>query len=190
MGTSITYFLRAWVGSREYHEARHQPTRTWSFPLRFWGRLLIAALGLCFFLWQQLAAPPFWSGTFATLLLGLTASQAAGPLCYLLHICTTRFFLTPDYRAALSKGKWYFTRKSALSILLVTVLSVLAASGVLGTRWYVKLVVFLLTVPVAWFFVFIPSLNWAEVRWIGLLQSIRTKRKRPPATRRHATGQP
>jgi hypothetical protein len=190
MGTFITYFLRTWVGSSEYHEARHQPTRTWSFPLRFWGRLLIAVLGLCFFLWQQLTAPPFWSETFATLLLCLTASQAAGPLCYLLYTWTMWFFLTPDYRAALGKGEWYFTRKSALSILLMTMLSVLAASGVLGTRWYVNLVVFLLAAPVAWFFVFIPALNWAGVHWVGFPQTIHTKRKQPSAMQRRATGQP
>lgn len=187
MGTFITYFLRAWVGSSEYHEARHQPSQTWSFPLRFWGRLLIAVLGLCIFLWQQLAAPPNWSETFVTLLLGLTASQAAGPLCYLLFKCTMQFFLTPDYRAALGKGEWYFTRKSALSLLLMTMLSVLAASGVLGTRWYVKPVVFLLTVLVAWFFVFIPALNWAGVHWIGFPKAILTKGKQQPATQKRTT---
>jgi hypothetical protein len=101
-----------------------------------------------------------------------------------------QFFLTSDYRAALGKGKWYFTRKSALSILLMTMLSVLAASGVLGTGWYVKPVVFLLTMPVALFFIIIPALNWAGVHWIGFPRAILTKEKQPSATQRRATGQP
>jgi hypothetical protein len=147
MGIFSLSFLRAWFGSEEYHEARHKRARTWSFPIRFWGRLIIAALGLCFFLWQQITEPSQWWGsdTFATLVLSITALQAAGPFFYLLSKFTLKFFLTEHYREALGAGKVYFTLKSALCILLTTVLSVLVAYGLLGSRWYVKLVAFLLS---------------------------------------------
>ena len=157
MGTFITTFVRAWIGSEEYHEAWYKRSRTWSFPIRFWGRLTIAAAGLCFFLWQQITSSPHgWgSDTFATLVLAITVSQAAGPCFYLLYHWTVRFFLTRHYLEVLAQGRVYFTLKSALCILLMTVLSVLAASGSLGPHWYVKLLVFLLTVPVACFFIFL-----------------------------------
>jgi len=192
MGTFLTYFLRAWIGIREYQEASHIRPQTSTFTLRFWGRLLIAAAGFCFFLWQQIVEPPTWWGsdTFATLLLGITVSQAAGPLFCLLFKCTTKFFLTKHYLEALGKGEFYFTLKSAICIPLMALLSILAAYGFLGTHWYVKLFVFLLTVPAAWFFVFIPALNWAGVRWIGFPKTIVEKGKQKTATKRRATTQP
>lgn len=171
----LTSFLRAWFGGEEYHDAWHKQSRTWSFPLRFWGRLIIASAGLCFFMWQQIIEPSqgWGSDTFAMLVLGLTASQAAGPFVYLLFKGTARFFLTEHYLETLREGRFYVTVKSTLCILLMTFLSVLAVYGVLGTRWYVKLFVFSLTVPVACFWVFLPALNWVGVRWNGFLKEIR-----------------
>ncbi len=179
MGTFFLSFLQAWFGSEEYHEAWHKRARTRSFLIRFWGRLIIAALGLCFFLWQQITEPSQWWGsdTFAILVLGITALQAAGPFFYLLSKFTLKFFLTKHYREALGAGKFYFTLKSALCVLFTTVLSVLTAYGFLGTRWYVKLVAFLLTFPVAWFLVFLPALNWVGVHWFGFPKTT-LKRKR------------
>jgi len=190
MGTFITVFVRTWIGSEEYHEAWYKRSRTWSFPIRFWGRLTIAAAGLCFFLWQQITyAPHGWgSDTFATLVLAITVSQAAGPCFYLLYQGTTRFFLTRHYLEALARGRMYFTLKSALCILLTTVLSVLAASGLLGPHWYVKLFVFLLTVPVACFFVLLPALNWVGVRLIGFPKAVHEQEKQEAAKPGHATG--
>src|SRR6266568_2657828 len=129
MGTFLPSFLQAWIGTREYQEASHLRLHTSTFLLRFWGRLLIATVGLCFFLWQQLVEPPTWWGldTFATLLLGITVSQAAGPLFYLLFKCTTKFFLTKHYLEALGKGELYFTLKSAICIPLMALLSILTA---------------------------------------------------------------
>jgi cation transport ATPase len=170
MMTSLTSFLRAWVGEEEYHDAWHKQAQNRSFPLSFWGRLIIAAAGLCFFMWQQTIEPSHWWGsdTFATLVLVLTASQAAGPFVYLLSKGTTRLFLTKHYLETLREGRFYVTTKSTVGILLMTSLSVLAVYGSLGTRWYMKPLVFVLTVPVAWFWVFLPTLNWAGVRWNGL----------------------
>jgi hypothetical protein len=178
MGTFFFYFLPACFGSEEYHEAWHKRARTWSFPMRFWGRLIIAALGLCFFLWQQITEPAQWWGsdTFATVVLCITTLQAAGPLFYLLFKFTLKFFLTKHYCEALEAGNVYFTLKSALCILLTTIFSVLAAYGFLGTRWYVKLFAFFLTFPVAWFLVIFPVLNWAGVRWVGFPKAILTVR--------------
>jgi hypothetical protein len=51
---------------------------------------------------------------------------------------------------------------------LMTILSILAVSGVLGCRWYIKPLVFLLTVPFACFGVFFPALNLAMGRVRGL----------------------
>jgi len=189
MGTFITTFVRAWIGSEEYHEAWYKRSRTWSFPIRFWGRLTIAAAGLCFFLWQQITYSPHgWgSDTFATLVLAITVSQAAGPYFYLLYQWTVRFFLTRHYLEVLAQGKVYFTLKSALCILLMTVLSVLAASGGLGTRWYMKPFVFLLTVPVACFFVFLPALNWVRVRLIGFPKAVLEQETQEAAKPGHAT---
>jgi hypothetical protein len=188
MDTFITAFIRAWIGSTEYHEAWYKRSRTWSFPIRFWGRLTIAAAGLCFFLWQQITHSPQGSDTFATLVLAITVSQAAGPCFYLLYQWTVRFFLTRHYLEALAWGRMYLTLKSALCILLMTVLSVLAASGGLGTRWYMKLFVFLLTVPVACFFVFLPALNWVGVRLIGFPKAVLEQEKQEAAKPGHATG--
>ena len=167
--TLFTSFLRAWVGGEEYHDAWHNQSRTRSFLLKFWGRLIIAAAGLCFFLWQQLVEPSQWWGsdTSATLLLALTASQAAGPFVYLLSKGTARLFLTKHYLETLREGRFYVTTKSTVGILLMTTLSVLAVYGSLGTRWYMKPLVFVLSVPVAWFWVLLPALNWAGVRWSG-----------------------
>jgi len=189
MRTFLTYFLRAWIGIREYQEFIHAIAQTATFTLRFWGRLLIAAAGVCFFLWQQIVEPPTWLGSdaVATFVLGITVSQAVGPLFCLLYICTKRFFLTQHYLEALGKGEFYFTLKSAISIPLMLLLSILAAYGFLGTHWYVKLFVFLLTVPVAWFFVFMPALNWIGVRWIGFPKTIVENGKQKTVTKRHAT---
>jgi hypothetical protein len=182
MGTFFLHFLPAYFGSEEYHEAWHRRARMWSFPVRFWGRLIIAALGLCFFLWQQITEPRVWWGSdaFATLVLCITALQAGGPLFYLLFKFTLKFFFTKRYHEALGAGNVYFTLRSALCILLATILSVLAAYGFLGTRWYVKPFVFLLTFPVAWFLVILPVLNWAGVRWIGFPKAILTGRNQQP----------
>jgi len=179
MGTFISSFVRAWIGSEEYHEAWHKRSRTWSFPIRFWGRTIIAAAGLCFFLWQQIIHSSLWweSDTFATLVLAVTVSQAAGPCFYLLYQWTVRFFLTRHYLETLAQGRIYFTLKSVLYILLTTVLSVLAAFGLLGTRWYENLFVFLLTVPVACFFVLLPALNWVGVRLIGFPKAVLEQKK-------------
>jgi hypothetical protein len=68
MGTFITTFVRAWIGSEEYHEAWYKRSRTWSFPIRFWGRLTMAAAGLCFFLWQQITSSPHGRGQICLLL--------------------------------------------------------------------------------------------------------------------------
>src|SRR5262249_11483996 len=142
-------------------------------------RLTIAGAGLCFFLWQQITYSPHGWGedTFATLVLAITVSQATGPGFYLLYHWTVRFFLTRHYLEALARGRIYLTLKSVLCILLVTVLSVLAASGLLGHHWYVKLFVFLLTVPVACFFVLLPALNWVGVRLIGFPKAILEQEK-------------
>ena len=190
MGTFITAFVRAWIGSEEYHEAWYKRSRTWSFPIRFWGRLTIAAAGLCFFLWQHITyAPHGWeSDTFAILVLAITVSQAAGPGFYLLYQGTARFFLTRHYLEALARGRMYLTLKSALCILLMTVLSVLAASGSLGPHWYVQLFVFLLTVPVACFFVLLPALNWVGVRLIGFPKAVLEQQKQEAAKPGHASG--
>ena len=189
MGTFITAFVRAWIGSEEYHEAWYKRSRTWSSPIRFWGRLTIAAAGLCFFLWQQItySPHPWGSDMFATLVLAITVSQAAGPCFYLLYQWTVRFFLTRHYLEALARGRMYFTLKSALWILLMTVLSVLAASGALGTHWYVKLFIFLLTVPVTCFFVFLPALNWVGVRLIGFPKAVLEQQKQEAARPGQAT---
>jgi len=164
--TVFISFLRAWFGEEEYQDAWHKRSQTWSFLPSFWGRLLLASAGLCFFLWQQLIEPSQWWGSdpFATLVLALTASQATGPLAYLLFRATKRIFLTEHYLEALSEGTFYVTVTSALCIVLMTILSLFAASGVLGTRWYMKPLAFFLTVPVAWFWVLLPALNWARVK--------------------------
>jgi hypothetical protein len=192
MGTFLRYFLPAWIGIGEYQEVTHARPQTSTLTLRFYGRLFIAAAGFCFFLWQQLVEPPAWwgSNTFAIFLLGLTVSQASGPLFYLLFKCTKKFFLTKHYLETLGKGKFYFTLKSAICIPLMTVLSILAAYGFLGDRWYVKLFVFLLTVPVAWFFVLIPALNWVGIHWIGFPKGFVEKGKLKTAPKRQATTQP
>ena len=187
MGTFITAFVRAWIGSEEYHEAWDKRSRTWSFPIRFWGRLTFAGAGLCFFLWQQITSSPGGSDTFAPLVLASTVSQAAGPCFYLLYHGTARFFLTRHYLEALARGRMYFTLKSALCILLMTVLSVLAASGSLGFHWYVQLFVFLLTVPVACFFVLLPALNWVGVRLIGFPKAVLEQEKQEAAKPGHAS---
>jgi len=192
MGTVFIYFLRAWIGIGEYQEVIHARPQTSTFTLRFWGRLFIAAAGVCFFLWQQVVEPPAWWGsdTFATILLGITVSQASGPLFCLLSKCTQKFFLTKHYLETLGKDEFYFTLKSAICIPLVTVLSLLAVYGFLGDRWYVKLFVFLLTVPIASYFVFIPALNWVAIHWIGFPEGFVEKGKQKTTTKRHATMQP
>jgi hypothetical protein len=166
----FTSFLRAWFGEEEYQKAWHTRSRTWSFLLRFWGRLALASAGLCFFLWQQRVEPSRWWGSdgFGMVVLALTASQAAGPGFYLLFHVTRRVFLTEHYLETLQEGRFYVTMKSALCLVLMTILSILAVSGVLGSRWYIKPLVFLLTVPVACFWVFFPALNRAAGRVRGL----------------------
>jgi hypothetical protein len=189
MGAFITVFVRAWIGSEEYHEAWYKRSRTWSFPIRFWGRLTLAAAGLCFFLWQQItySIHGWGSDTFATLVLAITVSQAAGPGLYLLYQGMARFFLTRHYLETLARGRMYFTLKSALCILLMTVLSVLAASGLLGPHWYVQLFVFLLTVPVACFFVLLPALNWVRVRLVGFPKAVLEQQTQEAARPKHTT---
>jgi hypothetical protein len=166
----FTSFLWAWFGQEEYHEAWHRRSRTWSFPYRFWGRITLASVGLCFFLWQQFIEPTQWWGSdgFGMSVLALTASQAAGPFFYLLCKVTARVFLTEHYLETLKEGRFYASMKSALCILLMLILSILAVDGFLGSRWYMKPLVFLLTVPVACFWIFFPALNWASRRVRGL----------------------
>ncbi len=192
MGKMLTYFFRAWFGVREYQEAAHPRLQTSSFTLRFWGRLLIAAIGVCFFLWQQIVEPPtIWgSNLFATILLFITVSQAMGPLFCFLFIGTRKFFLTRHYLRTLARGEFYFTWKSAICIPLMIALSILAALGFLGPFWYVKLGVFLLTVPVLWFYILMPFLNWIGVRWFGHPKSVAQPGKRKAAPKRHATMHP
>ncbi len=151
--TVLTSLLRAWFGEEEYHDAWHKRSRTRSFSFRFWGRLMVASAGR--------------SDVFATLVLALTASQGAGPLIYLLFQVTERFFLSEHYLETLREGRFYGNVKSALCIVLMTALSILAVYGVLGTRWYIKPLVFFLTIPVAWFWVCLPALNWVGVRVRG-----------------------
>src|SRR6266699_5099706 len=167
--TVLTSLLRAWFGEEEYHDAWHKRSRTRSFSFRFWGRLMVASAGLCFFIWQQFMGPSQWWGSdvFATLVLALTASQGAGPLIYLLFQVTERFFLSEHYLETLREGRFYGNVKSALCIVLMTALSILAVYGVLGTRWYIKPLVFFLTIPVASFWVCLPALNWVGVRVRG-----------------------
>jgi hypothetical protein len=175
MDIVVFYFFRAWLGIEEYQEAQHKRLRTGSFPLRFGGRLLIASIGVGFFLWQQFFGSREWwkSELFAALVLCLALSQAAGPCFYLLFRSTVRFFLTKHYLNMLGEGRFYLTLKSALSLVLVAWLSALAAYGVLGNRWYIKLFVFFLTFPVVWFFLILPALNWVEMRLLGFPKSVR-----------------
>jgi len=166
----FTSFLQAWFGEEEYHEAWHTRSRNWSFLLRFWGRLTLASAGLCFFLWQQFIEPSQWWGSdgFGMFVLVFTASQAAGPFFYLLWKVTEKVFLTEHYLETLKEGRFYVTMKSALCIVLMTILSILAVYGFLGSRWYMKPLVFLLTIPVACFWIIFPALNWASGRVRGL----------------------
>jgi hypothetical protein len=167
--TTFTSFLRVWFGEEEYHDAWHKPSQTWSFSFRFWGRLILSFVGLCFFVWQQLIEPSQWWGSdaFATIVLALTASQAAGPLFYLLYKVTERVFLTKHYLETLREGRFYVSVKSVLCIVLMTALSILARYGFLGIRWYIKPLVFFLTIPVACFWVLLPALNRIGVRVRG-----------------------
>ena len=168
--TTLTSLLRAWFGVEEYLEVWHKQARTWSFAFRFWGRLILSFAGLCFFVWQQIIEPSqgWGSDAFAALVLALTASQALGPLFYLLWKVTKREFLTEHYLETLREGKFYLSVKSAFGIVLMTVLSILAASGLLGVRWYIQPLVFFLTVPVAYFWVLLPAFNWVRARVSGL----------------------
>lgn len=163
-------FLQAWFGENEYHEFWHTRSRNWNFLLRFWGRLTLASVGLCFFLWQQIIEPTQWWGSdrFGMLVLALTASQAVGPFFSLLFKVTEKVFLTAHYLETLKEGSFYVTVKSALGIVLTTILSILAVDGVLGSRWYIMPLVFLLTMPVACFWIVFPALNWAAGRVRGL----------------------
>lgn len=166
----VTSLLQAWFGLEEYHESWHKQSRNWSWLFRFWGRLTLASVGLCFFLWQQFTEPSQWWGSdgFGMVVLVFTASQAAGPFFYLLFKVTKRFFLTEHYLETLTEGRFYVTKKSAVCIVLMTILSILAVYDVLGSRWYIKPLVFLLTVPVAYFWIFIPALNWVAGKVMGL----------------------
>lgn len=158
----VASVLWAWFGVEEYHEVWDKQSRNWSLPFRFWGRFALASVGLCFFLWQQFIEPSQWWGSdgFGMFVLAFTASQAAGPCFYLLFKVTKSFFLTEYYLETLKEGRFYITMKSALCIVLMTILSILAIYGFLGSRWYMKPLVFFLTVPVAYFWIFIPALNW------------------------------
>ncbi len=158
----VTSLLQAWFGVEEYQEVWYQYSRNWSLLFRFWGRLILAAVGLCFFLWQQIVEPSQWWGSdnFAMFVLAFTASQATGPFFYLLIKITKRIFLTKHYLETLKEGRFYVTRKSALCIVLMTLLSLGAIFGLLDFRWYLKPLVFLLSVPVAYFWIFFPTLNW------------------------------
>jgi len=169
-------FLRAWVGEEEYREAWHARSRTRSFPLRFWGRLALASAGLCFFLWPHIIEPSRWWGSdgFGILVLALILSQAAGPFIYLLFHVTERVFLTRRYREALHEGTFYVTWISVLGLVLMTILSLGAASGVLGSHWYIKPLVFLLTVPVVCFWLVFPAYTWAAARARGSLRERRS----------------
>lgn len=168
--TTLTCFLRSWFGEEEYHDVWHQQAHTWSFAFRFWGRLILSFAGLAFFVWQQIIEPSQWWGSdaFAALVLALTASQALGPLFYLLWKVTKRGFLTEHYLETLRAGRFYVSVKSACGIALMSALSILAASGLLGVRWYIKPLVFFLTMPVAWFWVVLPALTWVGARVRGL----------------------
>jgi hypothetical protein len=163
---TIISLLSAWFGEEEYHGAWHKQAQTRSFAFRFWDRLILSFVGLCFFVWQQIIEPsPWWgSDAFATLVLALTASQALGPLFYLLWRVTKRAFITEHYLKTLRGGRFYVSVKSALWIVLMAILSILAASGFIDIRWYIKLLVFFLTIPVASFWVLIPAFNWLGVR--------------------------
>lgn len=168
--TTLTSLLQAWFGEEEYYAVWHKQLRTWSFAFRFWGRLTLSFAGLCFFIWQQIVEPSQWWGSdaFAALVLALTASQAGGPLFYLLWKVTKRVFLTEPYLEALREGRFTVSMKSAFCIVLMTVLSILAADGVLGIRWYIRPLVFFLTMPVAYFWVLIPALNWVAMKMRAL----------------------
>ena len=158
----VTSLLQVWFGVEEYHEIWYQHSRNWSLLFRFWGRLTLASVGLCFFLWQQIIEPSQWWGSdgFGMFVLAFTASQAAGPFFYLLFKITKRIFLTEHYLETLKEGRFYGTRKSALCIVVMTILSLFAILGLIDFRWYLKPLVFLLTVPVVYFWIFFPALNW------------------------------
>lgn len=159
-------FLRAWVGEEEYREARLTRSRTGGLSLRFWGRLMLASAGLYFFLWQQITEPAQWWGSdgFGMLVLALTLSQAAGPLLYVFFRVTEKVFLTRRYRETLQEGAFYITWFSVLGLATMTILSLLAASGLFGSHWYIKPLVLLLTVPVACFWLVFPAYTWAAAR--------------------------
>ena len=169
----MNFILRSWFGEEEYHDAWHKQLRTTGFYIRFWGRLVIAAAGLCFFAWQQISEPQQWWGSdrFATIVLVITTTQAAGPFFYLLFKVTRRVFLTEPYLERLEEGRFYISVKSALCVLLMTILSILAADGLLGERWYVKPLVFLLTVPVISYWIIFPMLNRFAMRGSGSLKA-------------------
>jgi uncharacterized membrane protein YkvI len=162
----LASFLRAWIGSQEYYEVWHKQARTWSFPMRFWGRIVIALTGAGFFAWQQVTQFAQGSGieTFTAIVLVLTITQAIGPLSYLLFKFTKQFFVTEDYLDALSEGRWYFTMKSSLCMLSSASFSIFVVSGSLGAQWYMKPLAFLLTVPIVWFWIIIPAFNRFEVK--------------------------
>ena len=157
-------FLRAWVGEEEYREARLPRSRTRSYFLRFWGRLTLALAGLGFFLWQQITEPAQWWGSdgFGKLVLALTLSQAAGPLLYVFFRVTEGVFLTRRYRETVQEGAFYLTWFSVLGLATMTILSLLAASGFFGSHWYIRPLVFLLTVPVACFWLAFPAYTWTS----------------------------
>ena len=151
----VMYFI---LGMQEYDDAfrpRSERGRRW--PVRFWGRIGIAALAVLFFFSQQLGfvmVPKFVA--YAVLCIGLLL--AAAPLLYLIVLrFPFWFFITERYKRDLEREKWPEPWKSAVVVASEAVLIVLAVLGFLAHPWYLTFLVFLWSVPVAFFYLVLPS---------------------------------
>lgn len=158
----VQALTRAILGSQEYHEAfRPMSQRSPRWRWRFWGRCGIALIAVVFFLYQQLGSDVhlfFLSSEFvagAVLVIGLL--QAAAPLGYLIMRFFFLFFVTERYKRDLSSNKWPDLWRSLLVLISEAVLIVLAASGFLPHRWYLVLLVFFWSFPVALFYLILPA---------------------------------
>jgi hypothetical protein len=142
-------------GVREYREAFWSKSRrgkTW--PRRFWGRIGIAVIAIVFFSSQQFGHGFLEFMAYAVLVIGL--AQAAAPLFYLVLRFVFLFFITETYKRDLAREKWPEPWKSMLVLMSEAVLIVLSALGFLPRPWFV-LLVFFWSIPVALFYLILPS---------------------------------
>jgi hypothetical protein len=153
---------RGILGVQEYQEAfRSKSQRSETWPWRFWGRSGLALAAVVFFVYQQLGYDVHISlissevVAYAVLLIGLLL--AAGPLCYLTVRFFFWFFITETYKRDLERRKWPDPWKSIFVLMSEAVLIILSVLGFLSHPWYLVLLVFFWSIPVAVFYLVLPS---------------------------------